>query len=233
MSMIRRLTKVETKQARAYANELIHRVHAEIKKMKNIKFSSRRVGSASNNTIVCDSNGCYDIDYQIVLSGNVDFSNPTVIRNKYFSESFKRAYKGSQCASIEPCQNVCIEDSKSVITVKVFKEKEHINLKYFIDFAIIGYAIINKSKDEKHGKSSIIRRAPQNLDQQLFTWNELPGCHNDAYNNYKNMSPADKTIVRDRVVERKIKLKKENDESYKSFAIFIEEVNRKRGELNV
>lgn len=171
------------------------------------------------------------MDYQLVLSDNVDAGNPTGIRNN-FSLGMKRAYIKKECCNLQSSKNVNIDDLKSVITVSIFENDEKQKLKFSIDFATVGYNIKNKDDECSFGKSSITRRNAQGDNQQMFTWNELPSKHNQSYIDYKAFSQENKIIVRNNVVERKIKLKSEN-EKYKSFIIFIEEVNNMKECLHV
>ena len=222
---VKQCNKKDTHFARVYAHELIKALSPEMGKIDSkMKYKDRRVGSAGTNTIVSDTNGSFDLDYQIILSEKVNTNSPTYIRNS-FSLGLKRAYIIEKCCETEPEENVNIEDSTSVITVSVFENFEKKKLKFSIDFAVVGYDCTKGNDKDGLGKSSIIRRNPEGDNQQMFTWNQLPSKHNQAYKDYKSLSQENKIIVRDNVVKRKIELKSKN-EKFKSFGIFIDEVNK-------
>ena len=223
--LVKQCNKKETKSAREYAHLLIKALSIEMKIIDSkMRYNVRRVGSAGTNTIVFDTDGSFDLDYQMVLVEKVDTKSPTAIRNS-FSTGLKRAYIFEMCCKLESKENINIEDSTSVITVSVFENYEKKKLKFSIDFAIVGYNNLKKYNQNELGESSIIRRNSEGDNQQKFTWNQLPSKHNQAYIDYKSLAHENKIIVRDNVVQQKIQLKSKN-EKFKSFGIFIDEVNK-------
>lgn len=225
---IRRCTKAETKDARRYAHEVLTNLSIEMKKKDdNISYCPRRVGSASTNTIVFDTNGSYDLDYQLVLGEKTDTRKPTSLHIS-MSDGVKNAVKYDSCEPLQSSECIKVADSTSVITISVFENIEKQKLKFSIDLAIVGYDISKKDATDEKGKSSIIRRNAEGDDQHHYTWNELPSRHAQAYEDYANMNSIDKLTIRDNVVKRKIEIKEKN-EKYKSFIIFIEEVNKLMG----
>lgn len=225
---IRRCTKAETKDARRYAHEVLTSLSKEMKEIdEKISYYPRRVGSASTNTIVFDNDGSYDLDYQLIIWDKTDTRKPTYLHNS-LSNGAKRAVKYDNCEEFQNSECVKVADSTSVITISVFENIEKKKLKFSIDLAIVGYDILKKDATDEKGKSSIIRRNAEGDDQHHYTWNELPSRHSQAYDDYANVNLIEKLTIRDNVVKRKIEIKEKN-EKYKSFIIFIEEVNKLMG----
>ena len=66
--MIKFVTRNERKVANARAMKIVHAVQEYL--APDYKINPRLVGSAKYNSVICDDNGVYDMDYQLVLTNN-------------------------------------------------------------------------------------------------------------------------------------------------------------------
>ena len=197
-----RVTEKESKPAREYAEKILIQLQNDIK--EKYKFQFRLVGSAKHNMMIRDDKGCYDLDYQILLTNNSHMykvnglSNATQIKNDFFNW-FNRKYSTNQ--------NFKVENSTTSITLR------NISGKYSIDFVII--------KDDE-----IIRRN-KNASTMECTWNKLPSRHSDVYKFFNDEMSGDakNDLIENYILPRKVKEKMQNaNERKASVAIFIEEV---------
>ena len=204
-----RVTKKQSSEAREFAKEVLNYLHNELS--DKYTFAERLVGSAQWNTILKDSKGFWDIDYQLLLTSNSKeylkngLKNATKIKNDFFN-CLNKFFKNNK--------NFRVENSTTAVTL--------INLtdKYSYDFVII--RLFPKNRE-------IIRRNnKRNSSINEFTWNQL-SKFNDAYKKLDKLSPFEKQdLIENRVLPRKVieKRKNDNDPSKKSSCeVFIEEVN--------
>jgi len=196
---IRRLTKKETAPARKFANNIILELNKIIKqKNKNLRYNVRRVGSAGTNTIVCDKDGKFDLDYQLVLSPKVNVKDPTNIKNIF------------DLAMREIVDNtVKVENSTSVITVRTRE--------FSIDFAIVSFI---------DNILQIIRRNAQDDNQHQYTWDKLKAKNAKVYEIFKRLDYGLRKDICDEVISRKIK-SKQQDSDKPSFSHFIDIINER------
>lgn len=204
--MIRFVPKKERKIANARAAKVVRAIQEYLS--PEYKINPRLVGSARYNAVICDDNGVYDLDYQLVLTNNCkcDTFNANTIR-KDFMNAFN-AVKND---------NEKVENSTSVITVRVSTNSGKFNSDdeiFSIDFAII--------IENKEG-SFITRRNEDNH----YVWNKLPSKNSYIYETFFSLDYTDQKKIIDCVVRRKIKEKsKPKDKRIPSSVIFMEEVNK-------
>ena len=153
------------KEARQRAYKLIRDVRKHTKIHSLYKFNIKLIGSQKRRCVIQDSNGKYDLDYQIVLTHNCKGSlKPTDIK-----KAFLCAF--TECAN----KNEKVEDSTTVVTVRCSKSnnKFDANLeKFSFDFVIIDYT-----------ESLRIRR--NGKDQ--YTWVELPSKNTYIYERFNRL----------------------------------------------
>ncbi len=172
------------------------------------KIDPRLVGSAKYNAVICDGNGVYDMDYQLVLTNNCKCEefDANKIRKDFFNAF--NAIKN---------ENEKVDNSTSVITVRVSNNKGKFSADkevFSFDFAII--------IENKNG-SFITRRDADNH----YVWNELPSRNSYIYDKYFLLNYYDQKIIIDRIIERKMTEKmKPKDKRIPSSVIFMEEVNK-------
>ncbi|MFR7880941.1 MAG: hypothetical protein ACLU5J_05305 [Christensenellales bacterium] len=155
--------------------------------------------------------GVYDMDYQLILTNNCKCKtfNANVIR-KDFLNAFNKIKN----------ENEKVENSTSVITVRVSNNKGNFNAKneqFSFDFAII---------IENDDGSFITRRDAENH----YTWNELPSKNSYIYKKFYSLEYDKQNAIIEKVINRKIKEKaKSKEKRITSSVIFMEEVNNYRG----
>ena len=193
------------REARARANKLIHDVRKHKKIHKLYKFNIKLIGSQKRRCVIQDSNGKYDLDYQIVLTHNCKGSlKPTDIK-----KAFLCAF--TECAN----KNEKAEDSTTVVTVRCSKSNNKFDAdleKFSFDFVIID-----------HTESLRIRR--NGKDQ--YTWVELPSKNTYIYQRFNNLcGNAQRELLEEFVIPRVIEEKKKHDSIRKpTIDIFYEGVN--------
>lgn len=213
MNNYKRITKRQSSIARQRANAIIRDVQLELK--NKYVFAPRLVGSGAWDTMIEDSNGEYDLDYQLLLTANSpiyktnkDFPSPTQIKKDFIS-AFKKTKKGKEV----------FQNSTTAITL-INKDGKP----YHIDFVIIKTFPNN---------DYIIRRNNRKETPSIneFTWNELPQW-NEAYKYFKSLPHKDKQYLIEEIIvpaKQKEKAKSENDNTkISSSAIFVREVNNYR-----
>lgn len=200
------VTNKESKEARQRAIKLVNDVRKHEKIKSHYKFYHRPIGSGKRRCIVKDSNGRYDLDYQIVLtkkSKNGD-SKPTEIKADFFAAF-------TECKN----NNEKVENSTTVITVRASKSQNSFNSdqeKFSLDFVII-------SIDE-------LKRIRRNGPNQ-FTWVELPSKNSYIYEKFNSLTSAEKRKLLEEYVIPRVIMEKNKDDSIRipSVHIFFEEVN--------
>lgn len=204
--MIKFVSRNERKIANARATKIVRAIQEYL--APEYKINPRLVGSARYNAVICDDDGIYDMDYQLVLTHNCQCEkyDADVIRKDFFNAF--NAVKN---------KNEKVENSTSVITVRVSNNNGKFDAKYEIfsfDFAII---------IENNDGSFITRRDADNH----YVWNKLPSKNSYIYETYYSLNYSAQKIIIDRVVSRKIKEKaKPKDKRIPSSVIFMEEVNK-------
>ena len=204
-----RVTKKQSREAREFAKEVLNYLHNELS--DKYTFAERLVGSAQWNTILKDSKGFWDIDYQLLLTSNSKeylkngLKNATKIKNDFFN-CLNEVFKNNK--------NFRVENSTTAVTLINLKDK------CSYDFVIIRLFPQNKEIIRRNNK--------RNSSINEFTWNQLPKF-NDAYKKLDKLSPFEKQdLIENYVLPRKVieKRKNDNDPSKKSSCeVFIEEVN--------
>lgn len=204
-----RVTKKQSSEAREFAKEVLNYLHNELS--DKYTFAERLVGSAQWNTILKDSKGFWDIDYQLLLTSNSEeylknrLKNATNIKNDFFN-CLNEVFKNNK--------NFRVENSTTAVTLINLRDK------YSYDFVIIRLFPQNKEIIRRNNK--------RNSSINEFTWNQLPKF-NDAYKKLDKLSPFEKQdLIENYVLPRKLieKRKNNNDPSKKSSCeVFIEEVN--------
>lgn len=153
------------REARQRAYKLIHDVRRHNKIYKLYKFNVKLIGSQKRRCVIQDSNGKYDLDYQIVLTNNCKGSlEPTEIK-----KAFLCAF--TECAN----NNEKVEDSTTVVTVRCSKSNHKFDAsleKFSFDFVIIDPT-----------ESKRIRR--NGKDQ--YTWVELPSKNTYIYERFNKL----------------------------------------------
>lgn len=104
--MIRFVSKKERKVANARALKIVRELQKRLK--PKYRIDPRLVGSARYNAVVCDDNGVYDMDYQLMLTCNCKCFDSDIVRKDFFTAL--NAIKNT---------NEKVENSTSVITVRV------------------------------------------------------------------------------------------------------------------
>lgn len=204
--MIKFVSRNERKIANARATKIVRAIQEYL--APEYKINPRLVGSARYNAVICDDDGIYDMDYQLVLTHNCQCEkyDADVIRKDFFNAF--NAVKN---------KNEKVENSTSVITVRVSNNNGKFDAKYEIfsfDFAII---------IENNDGAFITRRDADNH----YVWNKLPSKNSYIYETYYSLNYFAQKIIIDRVVSRKIKEKaKPKDKRIPSSVIFMEEVNK-------
>ena len=207
--MIRYVTKRERKVAKARALKIVRDLQEYL--LPKYKIDPKLVGSGRYNAVVCDEKGVYDMDYQLILTNNCKCKtfNANVIR-KDFLNAFNKIKS----------ENEKVENSTSVITVRVSNNKGNFNAKneqFSFDFAII---------IENDDGSFITRRDAENH----YTWNELPSKNSYIYKKFYSLEYDKQNAIIEKVINRKIKEKaKSKEKRITSSVIFMEEVNNYRG----
>ena len=207
--MIRYVTKRERKVAKARALKIFRDLQEYL--LPKYKIDPKLVGSGRYNAVVCDEKGVYDMDYQLILTNNCKCKtfNANVIR-KDFLNAFNKIKN----------ENEKVENSTSVITVRVSNNKGNFNAKneqFSFDFAII---------IENDDGSFITRRDAENH----YTWNELPSKNSYIYKKFYSLEYDKQNAIIEKVINRKIKEKaKSKEKRITSSVIFMEEVNNYRG----
>lgn len=193
------------REARQRAYKLIHDARKHPKIHKVYKFNIKLIGSQKRRCVIQDSNGKYDLDFQIVLTNNCKGSlNPTDIK-----KAFLCAF--TECAN----KNEKVEDSTTVVTVRCSKSDNKFNAdleKFSFDFVII-------DKTE----SLRIRRNGNNQ----YTWVELPSKNTEIYKRFNKLSGYEqRQLLEEFVISRVIKEKKKPENVRKpTIEIFYEGVN--------
>lgn len=207
--MIRYVTKRERKVAKARALKIVRDLQEYL--LPEYKIDPKLVGLGRYNAVVCDEKGVYDMDYQLILTNNCKCKtfNANVIR-KDFLNAFNKIKN----------ENEKVENSTSVITVRVSNNKGNFNAKneqFSFDFAII---------IENNDGSFITRRDAENH----YTWNELPSKNSYIYKKFYSLEYDKQNAIIEKVINRKIKEKaKSKEKRITSSVIFMEEVNNYRG----
>lgn len=80
--MIEFVSRKERKVANARALKIV----CELQKRLEPKYriDPRLVGSARYNAVVCDDNGVYDMDYQLILTCNCKCFDADIVRKDFF-----------------------------------------------------------------------------------------------------------------------------------------------------
>lgn len=193
------------KEARQRASKLVYGIRNHPKIHKLYKFNVKLIGSQKRRCVIQDSNGKYDLDYQIVLTNNCKGSlEPTEIK-----KAFLCAF--TNCAN----KNERVEDSTTVITVRCSKSSESFNAlleKFSFDFVIIDPT-----------ESLRIRR--NGKDQ--YTWVELPSKNTYIYERFNRLDGnTQRQLLEECVIPLVIKEKNKEESIRKpTIDIFYEGVN--------
>lgn len=207
--MIKTVTKRERKIANSRALKIVRDLQEYLS--PEYKIDPKLVGSGRYNAVVCDENGVYDLDYQLILTNNCKCKtfNANTIR-KDFLNAFNKIRN----------ENEKVENSTSVITVRVSNNKGKFrveNEQFSFDFAII---------IENDEGSFITRRN----DENHYVWNKLPSRNSHIYKKFYSLEYDKQNVIIQRVINRKIKEKmKPKEKRIASAVIFMEEVNNYRG----
>lgn len=207
--MIRYVTKRERKVAKVRALKIVRDLQKCLS--SEYKIDPKLVGSGRYNAVVCDEKGVYDMDYQLILTNNCKYEifDANVIR-KDFLNAFNKIKN----------ENERVENSTSVITVRVSNNKGNFNTRneqFSFDFAII---------IENDDGSFITRRDAENH----YTWNKLPSKNSYIYKKFYSLEYEQQNAIIEKVINRKIKEKtKPKEKRITSSVIFMEEVNNYRG----
>lgn len=206
--MIQFVSKEERKDARKRALEIVRALQKALH--PTYRIDPKLVGSARYNAVICDENGKYDMDYQLILTRNCKTFDAQQVHKDFFN-AFK-VIKNS---------NEKVEESTSVITFRISKNEGKFNINHEIfsfDFAIL--------REDYKGKTYIIRRSENNQ----YCWNELSCKNSYIYEKFYGLNKEKQNKIIDRVRERKIKEKKKpKNEQIESYVIFMEEVNNYKG----
>lgn len=195
---LRRISRKEQKIVRERSHKLLCNVQSKLRK-DGYRFNWIIVGSGSLGTMIEDSDGTYDLDYQILLS-----KRSKCIKDKYLPKRIKDDFFDAFSKSKNKDEKM--ENSTTAITLK----NDCSNGKRFS----VDFVIINEATNE------IIRRNGENQ----YTWNMLPSRFKGAYRYFKQLNHNEKKIIIETVVERKCEEKrKPNGKS--SSEIMIEEIN--------
>jgi len=208
--MIRRVYRKEQKCARSRAHKILNDVNEALK--GGYRFYWRLVGSGAWGTMIKDSNGEYDLDYQILLSNksfaydqnSKSFSSPTTIKN-----DFVRAF------TMQKTDHETVENSTTAITLTNNEFQP-----FHIDFVII---------NPMSNPNQIIRRnnKKESISVNEFTWNELPNRH-EAYDYFSSLAPDEKEkLVNQHIIPAKVNEKKKNERDptkLSSSDVFVREV---------
>lgn len=201
--MIKFVSKNERKIANARALKIVRELQKRLK--PKYRIDPRLVGSARYNAVVCDDNGVYDMDYQLILTNNCKCFDADIVRKDFF-----KAFN-----SIKN-ENEKVENSTSVITVRVSDNSGNFIVdteKFSFDFAIV--------MEDDEG-SHITRRSKDNK----YVWNMLPNRNSYIYQRFGSLDYKTQNAIIDKVVKRKITEKeKPKDQRIASYVIFAEEVN--------
>lgn len=138
------------------------------------RIDPRLVGSARYNAVVCDDNGVYDMDYQLILTCNCKCFDADIVRKDFFV-----AFNAIKNA------NEKVENSTSVITARMSDNSGKFtadNERFSFDFAIVM---------EDNAVSYLTRRSQDNK----YVWNRLPNRNSCTYQRFLSLDycPCSKT----------------------------------------
>ncbi len=199
------LSYASYKEARQRAYKLVCDLRKHPKIYKLYRFNVKLIGSQKRRCVIQDSNGKYDLDYQVVLTNNCKGClKPTEIK-----KAFLCAF--TECAN----KNEKVEDSTTVVTVRCSKSnnKFDANLeKFSFDFVIIDST-----------ESKRIRR--NGKDQ--YTWIELPSKNTYIYERFNRLDGnIQRQLLEEFVIPCVIEEKKKHESIRKpTIDIFYEGVN--------
>ena len=206
MKQVKLVSRKSSSEARQRADKIIRDVRKHKKIKGYYKFFVRPIGSQTRRCIVQDTNGKYDLDYQIVLTKNSKVSENETTRIK---TDFLSAFTDSANA------NEKVEDSTTVITVRCSKSDDKFVSaleKFSFDFVII-----NSDEDKR------IRRNGNNK----YTWVELPSKDSYIYKKFKKMNAFSQRDMLENYLLPRIIEEKKKDESCRKATIdlFYQAVN--------
>ncbi len=192
-------------EARARANKLVLDVRKHKKIHKLYKFNIKLIGSQKRRCVIQDSNGKYDLDFQIVLTNNCKGSlKPTDIK-----KAFLCAF--TECAN----NNEKVEDSTTVVTVRCSKSNHKFDPsleKFSFDFVIIDPT--ESKRIRRNGKDK-------------YTWVELPSKNTYIYERFNKLDGnTQRQLLEECVIPLVIKEKNKEENIRKpTIDIFYEGVN--------
>ena len=199
------LSYASYKEARQRAYKLVRDLRKHSKIYKLYRFNVKLIGSQKRRCVIQDSDGKYDLDYQIVLTKNCKGSlKPTDIKKAFF-----RAF--TDCAN----KNEKVEDSTTVVTVRCSKSNSSFDAskeKFSFDFVIIDCI-----------ETKRIRRNGDNK----YTWVELPNKNTYIYDRFNRLDGnTQRKLLEEFVIPKVIEEKKKHESIRKaSIDIFYEGVN--------
>ena len=169
------------------------------------RFNVKLIGSQKRRCVIQDSDGKYDLDYQIVLTKNCKGS----VKPADIKKAFLRAF--TDCANT----NEKVEDSTTVITVRCSKSNGSFDAskeKFSFDFVIIDCI-----------ETYRIRRNGQNE----YTWVELPSKNTAIYERFNMLDGnTQRQLLEKFVIHRVIEEKKKHESIRKpTIEIFYEGVS--------
>lgn len=195
----RRITRKEQKIARGRSHKILSDVQKTLRE-KGYRFSWCIAGSGHWGTMIEDTNGKYDLDYQILLTENSRcFKNdvsPEDIKTDFFNAFEKNLNEDER-----------LENSTTAITLR---NNPKTGKKFSVDFVII-----------RADLDQIIRRNGQNQ----YTWNKLPSKYKDTYRYFKNLSIDEKQTIIEKIIKRKC-IEKRKPDGKSSSEIMMEEINK-------
>ena len=207
--MFEYVTKDEYRPVREELEKIIKSAQKIMKKVHDISFQFRLIGSGGRHLITREVKGNkgYDFDYNLIIPTPTDFKWNAKVVKEQFMNAFKKALKGYKYS--DP------QDSTSSFTIKVV-DKNHNKIEHSCDFAIIyydegiaenGYYYLRNNKNQ--GRYSFeFRELSRNVDGKL---EEIKEYYEHGWN-----------IVRDEY----LKVKNNNKDPNKhSFVLYLEAVN--------
>lgn len=174
------------------------------------------VGSAKYNTIVRDENGKYDLDFQLILTHNSkDNLNDTENMHKVFYETFYSCIK--EIFDNNKNEMAIVENSTSVITIRIFNNKDKDNKELFS----FDFAILRKVESNAIEQYEILRKG-----EKAHIWEKLPIKNKKFYEKFYSLDKKIQNKIISNVVKIKIEeMKKPVKCRKKSMYIFIDAIN--------
>ena len=195
------VTKAEQRAARNLAHEMFMELHGILE--GEYTFYTKLVGSGKKGTVIRDSDGRFDLDYQIILTKNSKIFKET---GKFDPTETKRKFMGEMQKILKSHR---LEDSTTAITLNDKTSK------FSIDFVLI-----DSTNDNRW---DIIKRNNKGSVNE-YTWNIMPS--QKGYSDYYERLPENERFeLANKIRDLKIKDKSLSEGKRKgSYVLTMQEI---------